>query len=79
MTSPSSRVLGCVGVEVGKGQLVRLSEGQPSLQRGMQASLLDSCCYNVHLSMLAMDIALCCTSAPLLSPKAKQSNLRVAR
>lgn len=66
------------GGGVGKGQLVRLSEGQPSLQRGMQASLLDSCCYNVHLSVLAMDIALCCTSAPLLSPKAKQSNLRVA-
>lgn len=34
---------------------MRLSAGQPNLERGMQAgmqaSLLDSCCYDVDLSM----------------------------
>lgn len=49
MTSPSSRALGHGGGE--KGQLVRLSEGQPNLQRCMQASLLNSYCHDVDLSL----------------------------
>lgn len=56
------------GMWGGKGQLVRLSEGWPNLQRGVQASLLDSCFGPQHgwpwkLPCAAL-LHLCCHQKP---------------